>query len=626
MEKYIWLILLLPLVGFFINGLGREKLSKQAIAFIASGLVLGSFILSILVFLEVPSGKDAQPLIFDAFYIFNLETLKVPFSVQIDALTSLFMLIITGVGFLIHVYSAGYMAEDKGFGRFFSYLNLFIFSMLLLVMGSNFLMMFFGWELVGLCSYLLIGFWYKKRDYVDAAKKAFVMNRIGDIGFLLAMFWIWKEFGTLQYTEVFAAVSTGQLTAFAVGGITLLLFLAATGKSAQIPLFTWLPDAMAGPTPVSALIHAATMVTAGIFMITRCNELFELASYTREIIAWVGILTALVTATIAIRQHDIKKVLAYSTVSQLGLMFAALGMGAYVAAVFHVLTHAFFKALLFLGAGSVIHGMDGEQDMTKMGGLKEKMPTTHITMLIACLAIAGIPPLSGFFSKDEMLLSMFLGNKVIYIIGFIVSVLTAFYMFRLYFMTFGGELREKEAKVHESPKVMTVPLIVLAVLSATAGFIGIPAAFAKNAHKLNDFLAGVVSESGEAHAISLTTEFLLMGALLGSVIVVILLAKKMYTGKVDATSTGLMKVFENKWYVDEIYNALIVKPTVGIGNGFKKYVEKGGIVKAVASVGTMSYYFSSKAKSVQTGNIGMYVLLMVIGVVAGLGIFFLGIL
>lgn len=626
MEKYIWLILLLPLLGFFINGLGREKFSKQIITIIASGMVLGSFLLSILVFFEVPSGLNAQPLIFDAFYIFNLETLKVPFSLQIDALTSLFMLIITGVGFLIHIYSAGYMAEDKGFGRFFAYLNLFIFSMLILVMGSNFMMMFFGWELVGLCSYLLIGFWYKRVDYVDAAKKAFVMNRIGDIGFLLAMFWIWKEFGTLQYTEVFAAISTGHLTAFAVTGISLLLFLAATGKSAQIPLFTWLPDAMAGPTPVSALIHAATMVTAGIFMITRANELFELASYTREIIAWVGILTALVTATIAMRQNDIKKVLAYSTVSQLGLMFAALGMGAYVAAVFHVLTHAFFKALLFLGAGSVIHGMGGEQDMTKMGGLKEKMPTTHITMLIACLAIAGIPPLSGFFSKDEMLLSMFLGNKVIYIIGFIVSVLTAFYMFRLYFMTFGGELREKETQVHESPKVMTIPLVVLAVLSAIAGFIGIPAAFAKNAHKLNDFLAGVVAPSGEIHTVSLTTEFLIMGALLASVFVVIIYAKKLYTGKYDAESKGLMKFFENKWYVDEVYHTVIVKPTVGLGNGFKKYVEKAGIVKAVGGVGTISYYFSGKAKSVQTGNIGMYVLLMIIGIVAGLGIFFLGLL
>ncbi|HUH34339.1 MAG TPA: NADH-quinone oxidoreductase subunit L [Moheibacter sp.] len=626
MEKYIWLIPLLPVVGFFINGLGRNKLSTSLISIIGSSTVLLSFVLSVLVFFNVPSGAGAQPLIFHAFDIIHIDTLKVGFSLQIDALTSLFMLIITGIGFLIHVYSAGYMAKDPGFGRFFAYLNLFIFSMLILVMGSNFFMMFIGWEGVGLCSFLLIGFWYKKKDYVFAARKAFVMNRIGDIGFLLAMFWIYKEVGTLEYIEVFANVSNGQLTAVAIGGITLLLFLAATGKSAQIPLFTWLPDAMAGPTPVSALIHAATMVTAGIFMITRSNVLFDAAPFTRELIAWIGILTALVTATIAMRQNDIKKVLAYSTVSQLGLMFAAIGMGAYVAAVFHVMTHAFFKALLFLGAGSVIHGMKDEQDMTQMGGLKKFMPTTHTTMLIACIAIAGIPPLSGFFSKDEMLLSMFLGNKFIYIIGFVVSVLTAFYMFRLYFMTFGGELRNKAVEVKESPKVMTLPLAALAILSIVGGFFGIPEAFAENAHQLKNFLSGVVVPSGEHHEISLVTEFLLMGALLLCVAIAIMMAKKMYTNKVDAANTGLMKVFENKWYVDEIYQAIIINPTVGIGKGFKKYLEKLGIVKVVAGVGSLSYYFSSKTKSMQTGNIGMYILLMVIGLVVGLGIFFLGLL
>lgn len=624
MEKYIWFIPLLPLIGFFINGIGRDKLSKNTITFIGAGTVFISFILSVLTFLNTPQGLGAQPLIFESFNIFNLNSLKVAFAFQIDALTSLFMLIITGVGFLIHIYSAGYMANDPGYGRFFSYLNLFIFSMLLLVMGNNFLIMFFGWELVGLCSYLLIGFWYKNRDYVSAARKAFVMNRIGDIAFLLAMFWIWKEFGTLNYIEVFANVSSGQLTAFAVGGISLLLFFAATGKSAQIPLFTWLPDAMAGPTPVSALIHAATMVTAGIFMITRASVLFELAVGTREIIAWIGILTAFVTATIALRQNDIKKVLAYSTVSQLGLMFAALGMGAYVAAVFHVLTHAFFKALLFLGAGSVIHGMQGEQDMTKMGGLKNSMPVTKTTMLIACIAIAGIPPLSGFFSKDEMLLSMFLGNKFIWIIGFAVSILTAFYMFRLYFMTFEGELRNKEIQPHESPKVMTLPLIILAILSVTAGFIGIPAAFAKDAHLLNNFLAGVVVPSGEAHSISITTEFILMGVLLAAVVGVILYSKKLYSGKTDNPNTGILKVFENKWYVDEIYQAAIVNPIVGIGKVFKKYVEKSGFSKIYSAIGVTSLFFSDRTKSIQTGNIASYILLMVVGVIIGLGVFFLG--
>jgi NADH-quinone oxidoreductase subunit L len=627
MEKYIWLIPLLPLVGFFINGLGRNTLSKSMVSIIGSGVVFASFILSVLVFMNVPSGIDAQPLIFHGFDIINFKSIQIPFSFQIDALTSLFLLIITGIGFLIHVYSSAYMHEEnEGFGKFFAYLNLFIFFMLILVMGSNFFMMFIGWEGVGLCSFLLIGFWFKNRDYVGAAKKAFIMNRIGDVGFLLAMFWIYKEFGTLQYTEVFSLLNTTPISTWAIGGITLLLFLAATGKSAQVPLFTWLPDAMAGPTPVSALIHAATMVTAGIFLITRCNELFELAPYTKEVIAWIGIITSLITATIAIRQNDIKKVLAYSTVSQLGLMFAALGMGAYVAAVFHVMTHAFFKALLFLGAGSVIHGMHHEQDMTKMGGLKKYMPTTHISMLVGCIAIAGIPPLSGFFSKDEMLLSMFLGNKAIYAIGFIVSVLTSFYMFRLYFMTFSGKLRDEHAHPHESPKAMTIPLIILAVLSIVGGFVGVPELFMKNAHKLREFLSGVVKPVEEAHQISNATEWMLIGALLICVAVAITLAKKMYDGKVDAEATGLAKVFENKWYIDELYQAIIVSPLMGLGNVFKKYVEKSGIVQVVAGTGSLSYYLSKNIKTVQTGNIGMYILLMIIGIVAGLGIFFFGIL
>lgn len=626
MEKYIWFIPLLPLLGFFINGLGRNTFSKSMIGTIGSGLVFVSFILSVLVFMNVPSGAGAQPMIFHAFDIINFKSIQIPFSFQIDALTSLFLLVITGIGFLIHVYSSAYMHDDEGFGKFFAYLNLFIFFMLILVMGSNFFMMFIGWEGVGLCSFLLIGFWFKNRDFVGAAKKAFIMNRIGDVGFLLAMFWIYREFGTLQYTEVFGLLSTTHISTFAIGGITLLLFLAATGKSAQVPLFTWLPDAMAGPTPVSALIHAATMVTAGIFLITRCNELFELAPYTKEIIAWIGIITSLITATIAMRQNDIKKVLAYSTVSQLGLMFAALGMGAYVAAVFHVMTHAFFKALLFLGAGSVIHGMHHEQDMTKMGGLKKYMPTTHITMLIGCIAIAGIPPLSGFFSKDEMLLSMFLGNKAIYAIGFIVSVLTSFYMFRLYFMTFSGKLRDESVHPHESPKAMTIPLIILAVLSIVGGWVGIPELFMKNAHRLNEFLSGVVIPHGEPHHISHATEWMLIGALLSCVAVAIFLANKWYNGKVDKEATGLAKVLENKWYIDEIYQAAVVSPLIGLGNFFKKYVEKSGIVRLVDGTGDLSYAISKNIKTVQTGNIGMYILLMVIGIVAGLGIFFFGII
>lgn len=625
MEQYIWLIPLIPFIGFLINGLGRNVLSNSLVTFIGSGAVLASFILSIMVFIAVPSGTDAQPLIFKAFDIINIPTLQVPFAFQIDALTSLFLLIITGVGFLIHVYSSAYMSEDKAFAKFFAYLNLFIFFMLILVMGNNFVMMFIGWEGVGLCSFLLIGFWFTNPEYIKAAKKAFIMNRIGDVGFLLAMFWIFKEFGTLEYVKVFSqlTIQPGAFTGFVLTGITLLLFLAATGKSAQLPLFTWLPDAMAGPTPVSALIHAATMVTAGIFMITRCNEMFTAAPLTLEIIQYIGIATAFVTATIAMRQNDIKKVLAYSTVSQLGLMFAAIGSGAYIAAVFHVMTHAFFKALLFLGAGSVIHGMHHEQDMRKMGGLKKYMKITHITFLIGCLAIAGIPGLSGFFSKDEMLLGMFVSNPVVYGIGFIVSVMTTFYMFRLYAMTFLGDLRSKDAHPHESPAAMTIPLIILAVLSVIAGYIGIPALFMQDGHKLQTFLGGVVS-IGEAHPVSHATEWMMMGALLICVLGAIYFAIKKYTNYVDGEATGIAKFFEDKWYIDELYDNAIVKPLFELGDVLKKYVEKAGIAAFVLGVGTVSGRASKSVRQLQNGNVGFYILLMVFGIVAGIAIFFMG--
>lgn len=624
MESYLWLIPLIPFIGFLINGLGRKVLSNNLVGFIGSAAVLTSFVLSLVVFFNVPTGSDAEPIIVKYFDIINLPSIKIPFAFQIDGLTSLFLLIITGVGFLIHLYSAAYMSEDKGFGKFFAYLNLFIFFMLLLVMGNNFFIMFIGWEGVGLCSFLLIGFWYTNPDYVKAAKKAFIMNRIGDVGFLLAMFWIFNEFGTLEYEVVFAQLSdsTKVIASGTIVGITLLLFLAATGKSAQLPLFTWLPDAMAGPTPVSALIHAATMVTAGIFMITRCNELFQMAPFTLEVIQYVGIITAFITATIAMQQNDIKKVLAYSTVSQLGLMFAAIGSGAYIAAVFHVMTHAFFKALLFLGAGSVIHGMHHEQDMTKMGGLKKFMPITHITMLIGCLAISGIPGLSGFFSKDEMLLGMFISNPIIYGIGFVVSVMTAFYMFRLYAMTFLGDLRDKEAHPHESPAPMTIPLIILAVLSVFAGYIGIPALFMQDGHKLQTFLSGVVNV-GEAHHIAHSTEWIMMIALFACVIGAIFFAIKKYSGATDGEPTGIAKFFANKWYIDEVYDGAIVKPIVEIGDVLKKYVENAGIAALVGGIGIFSARASERVRSLQNGNVGFYILMIIVGVTLGIGIFFI---
>ena len=495
--QIVWLIPFLPLIGFLINGLGRKNLSKSLSGIIGSGVILGSFILSIWVFLQVKNGNTHLAHYYD---FINTGSLKIGFDFQIDQLSSLFLLIITGVGFLIHLYSTSYMHEEesKDFAKYFSFLNLFVFSMLLLVMGGNYIIMFIGWEGVGLCSYLLIGFWFKNNNYNDAAKKAFIMNRIGDLGFLLAVFWLLNKLGTADYHTVFK--NAAQLGLFDVTGITLLLFVGATGKSAQIPLYTWLPDAMAGPTPVSALIHAATMVTAGIYMIAWSNILFTMAPVTQTVVAVVGLGTAILAATIALKQNDIKKVLAYSTVSQLGYMFLGLGVGAYTGAVFHVMTHAFFKALLFLGAGSVIHAMGGEQDMRNMGGLKKYMSITHITFLLGCLAIAGMPPFSGFFSKDEILAEVFKQNPLYWGIGVAGALMTAFYMFRLYAMIFLGKFRgthEQEHHLHESPAAITFPLIALAILAIVGGWVGIPEVFMHGGHRLEAFLEPIFANSNE---------------------------------------------------------------------------------------------------------------------------------
>src|SRR6201996_2857213 len=452
---------------------------------------------------------------------------KIPFAFLIDQLSSLMLLIITGVGFLIHLYSIGYMHDDEGYGKFFAYLNLFVFFMLLLVLGSNYLIMFIGWEGVGLCSYLLIGFWYTNPSYADAAKKAFIMNRIGDLGFLIAMFLIFQIFGSLSYDKVFTQAYIMRPGDAPFVLITILLFVGAIGKSAQLPLFTWLPDAMAGPTPVSALIHAATMVTAGVYMIARSNILFTKAPDTMEIVAVVGLTTATFAALIALTQTDIKKVLAYSTVSQLGYMFLGLGVGAYTGAFFHVLTHAFFKALLFLGAGSVIHAVSGEQDMRNMGGLKGKLKITFITMLIGTLAISGIPPFAGFFSKDEILAHVFVHSKTMYIIGVITAMFTSFYMFRMLYLTFYGKFRgtaEQEHHLHESPPTMTIPLIVLAILSIIGGFIGIPEALGGH-HWLEHWLAPVFEASApllpDSHLSSSTEIALMVASVSGAVLALI---------------------------------------------------------------------------------------------------------
>lgn len=616
MSKLVYLVPLFPLIGFLINGLGRKLLSKSMISVIGCGVMLASFVVSLLVFFDVKANGATTV---ELFSFIRAADFQIPFAFQVDQLSSLFLLIITGIGFLIHLYSAAYMheEEEQHFGRYFAYLNLFVFSMLLLVLGANYVIMFIGWEGVGLCSYLLIGYWFKNDQYNYAAKKAFVMNRIGDLGFLLAVFWLLFKLGTVTYGDVFSRVS--ELSSFDITAITILLFVGAMGKSAQIPLYTWLPDAMAGPTPVSALIHAATMVTAGIYMIARSNILYTMSEVSQTLVAIVGLATAIFAATIALKQNDIKKVLAYSTVSQLGYMFLGLGVGAYTGAVFHVMTHAFFKALLFLGAGSVIHAMHHEQDIRRMGGLKKHMPITHITFLLACLAIAGIPPFSGFFSKDEILMAAYSANPLYYYIGLGGALMTAFYMFRLYSLTFLGSFRgthEQEHHLHESPSPMTIPLIVLAVLSVVGGFVGIPEVFASDAHSLEHFLAPIFAESNKlahAHHLTHSQEYIMMGISTALIIGVILFAVTKFkkAAGVNDENTGVAKVLENKWYVDELYDTIIVKPLHLLSVFFKNILEKNVIDGVVNGVGKLVGYGSRQLRLLQSGQVGNYILVMV---------------
>ncbi len=620
LQKIVGWIPLLPLIGFLINGLARNFLSKKASGFVGSFSVLCSFVLSVYVFFLVKEGNTYMAHYFD---FINMIALKIAFDFKIDQLSSLFLLIITGVGFLIHLYSTSYMKEEssKDFAKYFSYLNLFIFSMLLLVMGGNYVIMFIGWEGVGLCSYLLIGFWFKNNEYNNAAKKAFIMNRIGDLGFLLAIFWLIAKIGTVNYDEVFSAANLAKFSATDITGITLLMFVGATGKSAQIPLYTWLPDAMAGPTPVSALIHAATMVTAGIYMIARSNILYTMAPVTQAVVAITGLATAILAATIALKQNDIKKVLAYSTASQLGYMFLGLGVGAYTGAVFHVMTHAFFKALLFLGAGSVIHAMGGEQDIRNMGGLKKYMSITHLTFLLGCIAIAGIPPFSGFFSKDEILAAAFAKNPVYWAIGVAGAVMTAFYMFRLYGMTFLGKFRgthEQEHNLHESPAAITFPLIILALLAVVGGWVGIPEIFIHGGHKLEIFLAPVFVQSTameQKAALNHSTEWMLMIVSVSLSLIALIYAWRKFSRyqKTTTASIGISKVLENKWYVDELYAAVITRPLKSLAVFFNNIVEKKGIDGMVNGVGKAVNYGSRQIRWLQSGQVGAYVLLMVVG-------------
>ncbi len=620
-----YLIPLLPLIGFAIIGLGNKKLPKFLVGLIGCGSILGSFLIVLSLLIGITSGSIPNATTISYFDWINAGSINLSMSFLIDPLSVMMMTIITGVGFLIHLYSAGYMSHDEGFARYFAYLNLFVFSMLMLVMGSNYVVMFAGWEGVGLCSYLLIGFWFKNTNYNNAAKKAFIMNRIGDLGFLLGMILIFVTFGSLNFSDVFSQAPQIMKANYEVGiAITLLLFIGATGKSAQIPLYTWLPDPMAGPTPVSALIHAATMVTAGIYMIVRSNVLYTMAPFTLDIIMVVGIVTALFAATIGLFQNDIKKVLAYSTVSQLGYMFFALGLGAYTTGMFHVTTHAFFKALLFLGAGSVIHAMSGEQDIRNMGGLRKKLPITFWTFVIGTVAIAGIPPFAGFFSKDEILAHAYERSPLLWGLGVLGALMTTFYMFRLLFLTFSGSFRgteDQKSHLHESPISMTLPLMVLAVLSIIGGFIGVPEVLG-GTNWLANYLAPVIATVGEkeVHALSHSTELTLMKISTSLVFLTIIIAYIIYVSKKimplpEGKESGIQKLIYNKYYIDELYDSIIVKPLRLLSDFSGKILDNTIVDGIVNGVGKSVEVGSKVLRYSQSGSISNYLFIMVIGII-----------
>lgn len=647
MYDIIWLVPLLPFFGFLINGLfGKFLKNETLVGTIGSATVGASFVISFIIFLNLLSHPIENPVIVDIYEWISAGYFSINVSYQVDQLSILYAMIITGVGFLIHIYSIGYMHKDRGFARFFAYMNLFIFMMLNLVLSSNFLLTFLGWEGVGLCSYLLIGFWYdRKFEGVrikwtgDAANKAFIVNRIGDFGFLIAMFLIYLDFGSLQYTDLQSTLSANTTLYNSQGiitAITLLLFLGATGKSAQIPLAIWLPDAMAGPTPVSALIHAATMVTAGIFLLARNALLFALSPTTMLIIAIVGTFTAFYAASTALVQNGIKKVLAYSTVSQLGYMFAALGVGAYTAAVFHVMTHAFFKGLLFLGAGSVMHGMHDEENIKKMGGLKKYMPATYKTFYIAALAISGIPLFSGFFSKDEILWQTFSqGGVVIWFVLALSAFFTAFYMFRLVNLVFNGEERfdAEHTHPHESPKVMTIPLGILAVLSALGGFLGIPYAlgfwFSDKPNLIENFLHPIFSDANMVLALNAeghiaAGEYILMLISIGIAVLGIWMAYRWYyydakwstPRRLVHNFTSAYKILFNKYYIDEIYFGGIVDPIFTTARNFLwKIVDVKIIDGIINGTAALTVWCGSQVRKIQSGFAQSYAVYMVAGTV-----------
>lgn len=630
MDNYL-LIPFLPLAAFFINILFGRNLIRDKAHWVAILAVFGSWVVSVMTVAEVLQGRTINR---DLYTWISSGTFKVSVGFLVDQLTAVMLVVVTTCSTLIHIYSAGYMHGDKGYYRFFSYMSLFTFSMLMLVMANNFLQLYFGWEAVGLCSYFLIGFWFEKKSASDAGKKAFIVNRFGDFGFGIGVIMIFLSLGTLHYAPVFESVNTliGQTVKIHLLGlefdlitfIALLLFCGAVGKSAQIPLHVWLPDAMEGPTPVSALIHAATMVTAGVFMVARCNPIFSLSPFAMDTVALVGAVTSLFAATIGLVQNDIKRIVAYSTVSQLGYMFLACGVGAYSAGIFHLYTHAFFKALLFLCAGSVMHAMAGELDLQKMGGLRKYMPVTYGTMLIASLSIAGVPGLAGFFSKDEILWLAYSGpspvGKFVWAIGTFVAFLTAFYSFRLIFLTFHGKFRgthEQEHHLHESPKVMTVPLILLCVGAVAAGWVGIPHLLGGGAH-FTEFMKPVLGhlEGHGTHA----DEWLVMAISVVAGFSGIGLAAFVYlreenlAAKITQKFSGIHRVLWNKYYVDELYDLIIVRPTIWVAKSVIVGVTDGKIIEGVVNgVPSLIGRFSSLLRSVQTGMVQQYAAVMAMG-------------
>ncbi len=637
MINLIYLTVLLPLLGFLINGLlGRKIKSERLIGSIGSGVIGVSFIITLgALFETIALPEDNRRTIVQLFSWLKTGGLNIAIGYQVDQLSLVMASIVTGVGFIIHIYSIGYMHGDKGFWRFFAYLNLFIFAMMNLILADNFVLLFLGWEGVGLCSYLLIGFWYDRKfensTTSDAAKKAFVVNRIGDFGFLIGMFLIYLSFGSLNFSEVLSRAGSIGVPESMFNLIALCLFIGATGKSAQIPLYVWLPDAMAGPTPVSALIHAATMVTAGVYMVARCSIIFASAPLAMTVVAVIGLLTALFAASIGLVQNDIKKVLAYSTVSQLGYMFLGLGVGAFTAGIFHVMTHAFFKALLFLGAGSVIHGMHEEQNIQRYGNLKKYMPTTYKTFLIGAIAIAGIPPFAGFFSKDEILWNAYAnGGLVFWIIGALTAMMTAFYMFRLLNLTFEGKERFDHHHIHphESPAVMTIPLIVLAVLSVIGGFIGVPELFSGEHGNIFHNWLHPIFKPAELKLAQYGThthleEIILMVLSVAGAAAAIYFARYVYlrkteiAEKISTNFQGLYRLLLNKYFVDEVYDTTIVKPIVKVSDSFLWKITDVKLIDGLVN-GTAAFFtgIAGEIRKMQTGVAQFYAVIMMLGIVA----------